>query len=62
MSHEDNQPRRDSKPQTPDKQQPASDMNERAKGGDKESNEPLRSEKEGDNRQPQSSPGTKPGP
>jgi hypothetical protein len=39
---QDKQPRRPSKQDvSTDKLQPASDMNARAKGGDKESNEPL---------------------
>ena len=61
MSKQDHQPRRDSKPLPLDKLHPASDMNERAKGGDKESNEPLRPRKEGGSGQPQSTPGRQPG-
>ena len=58
---QDHQPRRPSKEDVPrDKLQPGSDMNERAKGGDKESNEPLHRPKEGGD-QPQSSPGRQPG-
>lgn len=38
---QDKQPRRASKAVATDKLQPRSDMNTRAKGGDKESNEPL---------------------
>ena len=39
---QDKQPRRASKNLPLDKLHPRSDMNTRAKGGDKESNEPLR--------------------
>jgi hypothetical protein len=39
---QDKQPRRSSKAVPLDKLHPRSDMNTRAKGGDKESNEPLR--------------------
>jgi hypothetical protein len=39
---QDKQPRRSSKPVSLDKLQPPSDMGKLAKGGDKESNEPLR--------------------
>jgi hypothetical protein len=39
---QDKQSRRPSKNVSLDKLHPASDMNSRAKGGDKESNEPLR--------------------
>jgi hypothetical protein len=39
---QDKQPRRASKAAPLDKLHPRSDMNTRAKGGDKESNEPLR--------------------
>lgn len=38
---QDKQPRRASKPVARDKLHPRSDMNTLAKGGDKESNEPL---------------------
>jgi hypothetical protein len=40
--NQDKQPRRASKAVSLDKLHPRSDMNTRAKGGDKESNEPLR--------------------
>jgi hypothetical protein len=42
MSKQDKQPRRASKDVSKDKLHPASDMGTLAKGGDKESNEPLR--------------------
>ena len=42
MDSRDKQPRRASKPSARDTRHPPSDMNTRASGGDKESNEPLR--------------------
>lgn len=62
MKHLDKQPKRPSKAgMNQDKMQPASDVSPHAaKGGDKESNEPLRRPLKGSN-QPQTSPGKKPG-
>jgi hypothetical protein len=57
----DRQPRRSSKDVSLDKLHPRSDMNTRAQGGDKESNEPLRPRLKGDNTQPQNAIGRKPG-
>lgn len=55
----DKQPRRASKPAADDKRLPASDMSELAKGGDKESNEPLRKQLKGSS-QPANVAGRKP--
>ena len=57
---QDKQPRRSSKNVPSDKLHPRSDMNARAKGGDKESNEPLRPRLQGGSGQPQSTPPRKP--
>lgn len=57
----DKQPRRASKPAASrDQLLPASDMNTLAKGGDKESNEPLRKKLKGSS-QPANAPSRKPG-
>lgn len=63
MKHIHNQPKRASKADmTRDQRQPASDVSPHAaKGGDKESNEPLRRPLKGGSGQPQTSPGKKPG-
>lgn len=58
---QDKQPRRASRPVSLDKLHPPSDMNTRAKGGDKESNEPLRPKAKGGSGSPQRSSGRKPG-
>lgn len=57
---QDKQPRRASKPAARDKLLPRSDMNTLAKGGDKESHEPIRKRLKGSS-QPATSPGRKPG-
>lgn len=57
----DKQLRRSSKDVSLDKLHPRSDMNTRAKGGDKESNEPLRRPLKGDSAQPRNAAGRKPG-
>lgn len=57
----DKQARRASKDVSLDKLHPRSDMNTRAQGGDKESNEPLRPPLQGGSGQPQNTPGRKPG-
>jgi hypothetical protein len=63
MKHIDKQPKRASKADmSRDQRQPASDMSPHAaKGGDKQSNEPLRRHLKGGSGQPQTSPGKKPG-
>jgi hypothetical protein len=55
---QDKQPRRASKAVARDKLHPPSDMNTLAKGGDKESNEPLRKQLKSSG--PQSTPSRKP--
>lgn len=58
---QDRQSRRAGKAVALDKLHPRSDMNTRAKGGDKESNEPLRRPLKGDSTQPRTAAGRKPG-
>jgi hypothetical protein len=58
---QDKQPRRASKPVADEKRLPASDMNTLAKGGDKESNEPIRKQLSGGSGQARTSAGRKPG-
>lgn len=57
---QDKQPRRSSKNVSLDKLHPRSDMNTRAQGGDKESNEPLRPRPQGGSGQPRNTPQRKP--
>jgi hypothetical protein len=57
---QDKQPRRSSKSAPLDKLRPRSDMNTRAQGGDKESNEPLRPRLQGGSGQPRNTPPRKP--
>ena len=58
---QDKQPRRASKPAARDKLHPPSDMNTLAKGGDKESHEPIRKQLSGSSGQARTSAGRKPG-